>query len=82
MATIELERTAKALVDYGKGILAADETPTTLMRRFDALKIDSTPDSRRAYRARPACMSMPMRWRATRPSARSRAWYPSSSLKC
>jgi fructose-bisphosphate aldolase class I len=30
--------------------LAADETPTTLTRRFDALKIDSTPDSRRAYR--------------------------------
>ena len=30
--------------------MAADETPTTLTRRFDALHIDSTPESRRAYR--------------------------------
>jgi fructose-bisphosphate aldolase class I len=30
--------------------LAADETPGTLTRRLDALKIESTPDSRRAYR--------------------------------
>jgi fructose-bisphosphate aldolase class I len=50
MATVDLESTAKALVADGKGILAADETPTTLTRRFDALTIDSTPDSRRAYR--------------------------------
>jgi fructose-bisphosphate aldolase, class I len=50
MATNDLESTAKALVADGKGILAADETPPTLTRRFDALNIDSTPDSRRAYR--------------------------------
>jgi fructose-bisphosphate aldolase class I len=50
MATVDLESTAQALVADGKGILAADETPTTLTRRFDALTIDSTPDSRRAYR--------------------------------
>jgi fructose-bisphosphate aldolase class I len=50
MATVDLETTAKALVADGKGILAADETPGTLTRRFDALQIDSTPDSRRAYR--------------------------------
>ena len=50
MATVDLESTAQALVADGKGILAADETPTTLTRRFDALQIDSTPDSRRAYR--------------------------------
>jgi fructose-bisphosphate aldolase, class I len=30
--------------------LAADETPPTLTRRFDALNIDSTPESRRVYR--------------------------------
>jgi fructose-bisphosphate aldolase class I len=30
--------------------LAADETPGTLTRRLDALEIESTPDSRRAYR--------------------------------
>jgi fructose-bisphosphate aldolase class I len=50
MATVDLESTAKALVADGKGILAADETPPTLTRRFDALNIDSTPESRRVYR--------------------------------
>jgi fructose-bisphosphate aldolase, class I len=50
MATTDLESTAKALVADGRGILAADETPTTLTRRFDALNIDSTPNSRRVYR--------------------------------
>jgi fructose-bisphosphate aldolase, class I len=49
MAT-DLENTARLLVAGGKGILAADETPPTLTRRLDALKIESTPDSRRAYR--------------------------------
>lgn len=49
MAT-DLENTARLLVAGGKGILAADETPGTLTRRLDALKIESTPDSRRAYR--------------------------------
>ena len=47
---IDLENTARLLVAGGKGILAADETPGTLTRRLDALKIESTPDSRRAYR--------------------------------
>lgn len=50
MTPENLEGTAKALVADGKGILAADETPNTLTKRFDALKIESTPDSRRAYR--------------------------------
>ncbi|HMF02367.1 MAG TPA: class I fructose-bisphosphate aldolase [Terriglobia bacterium] len=50
MATVDLEKTAKALVADGKGILAADETPTTLTKRFEVLKIQSTPDSRRDYR--------------------------------
>jgi fructose-bisphosphate aldolase, class I len=50
MTTNDLESTARALVAGGKGILAADETPGTLTRRLDALKIESTPDSRRAYR--------------------------------
>src|SRR5262249_18771624 len=45
-----LEGTANALVADGKGILAADETPNTLTKRFDVLKIESTLDSRRAYR--------------------------------
>src|SRR5215510_9519617 len=50
MPIADLEMIAKALVADGKGVLAADETPTTLTKRFDALKIGSTPDSRRAYR--------------------------------
>ena len=45
-----LERTAEELVAEGKGILAADETPETLTKRFAQLQIDSTPDSRRIYR--------------------------------
>ena len=50
MAAVDLENTAKALVAGGKGILAADETPQTLTNRFEALKINSTPESRRDYR--------------------------------
>lgn len=48
--TPDLDRTARALVSRGKGILAADETVPTLTKRFDALKIPSTPSSRRDYR--------------------------------
>ena len=50
MTINDLESTAQALVAGGKGILAADETPGTLTKRLDALKIESTPDSRRGYR--------------------------------
>ena len=45
-----LEAIAKALVVDGKGILAADETAGTLTKRFERLKIQSTPESRRDYR--------------------------------
>jgi fructose-bisphosphate aldolase class I len=45
-----LESIALAMVAGGKGILAADETSPTLTKRFDMLGIESTPDSRRAYR--------------------------------
>ena len=45
-----LASVANALVEPGKGILAADETPGTLTKRFDALGISSTPESRRTYR--------------------------------
>ena len=50
MTTTDLELTAQSIVADGKGILAADETPGTLTKRFTALGIESTPDSRRAYR--------------------------------
>src|SRR5262249_20067973 len=52
MTTIgnELQRTAKALVADGKGILAAGETVPTVTKRLGVQSIESTPDSRRAYR--------------------------------
>ena len=46
----DLSGVAAALVARGKGILAADETPGTLTRRFDALGIPSTEQTRRDYR--------------------------------
>ena len=46
----DTESTARTLVADGKGILAADETPGTLTKRFDALGIPSTEQSRRTYR--------------------------------
>src|SRR5438309_12069896 len=46
----ELESIAQTLVAEGKGVLAADETVPTLTRRFDTLGIQSTEQSRRAYR--------------------------------
>jgi fructose-bisphosphate aldolase class I len=45
-----LQSVALRLVAPGKGILAADETVPTITRRFDTLGIQSTADSRRAYR--------------------------------
>ena len=46
----DLEGIARALVAPGKGILAADESGGTIKKRFDSIGIESTEDSRRAYR--------------------------------
>ncbi len=46
----ELEATARALVAAGKGILAADESTGTIKKRFDAIRAESTEDTRRSYR--------------------------------
>jgi fructose-bisphosphate aldolase class I len=46
----DLESIATTLVADGKGILAADESVATLTRRFDIFGIQSTEQSRRAYR--------------------------------
>jgi fructose-bisphosphate aldolase class I len=46
----DLEKTARALVAEGKGILAADESDGTIKKRFDSIGIESTEDNRRAYR--------------------------------
>src|SRR5881398_3278792 len=46
----ELHETAKALVAEGKGILAADESDSTIKKRFDSIGVESTEETRRAYR--------------------------------
>ncbi|MEM7619091.1 MAG: class I fructose-bisphosphate aldolase [Pseudomonadota bacterium] len=48
--TEQLESVAYALVDDGKGILAADESFGTIKKRFDQINVDSTEDARRDYR--------------------------------
>jgi fructose-bisphosphate aldolase, class I len=46
----DLTATSRMLVAAGKGILAADESVATITKRFEALGIVSTLESRRAYR--------------------------------
>ena len=50
MSAQELEKTARAMVASGKGILAIDESFPTIKKRFDAIQIESTEETRRAYR--------------------------------
>jgi fructose-bisphosphate aldolase class I len=46
----QLVKVANAMVQPGKGILAADESSSTIQKRFDAIGVESTPDNRRDYR--------------------------------
>ena len=46
----QLNKTADAMVRPGKGILAADESSSTIKKRFDAIGVESTADNRRDYR--------------------------------
>ncbi len=46
----ELNKVAQAMVAPGKGILAADESTSTIKKRFDAIGVTSTEDARRDYR--------------------------------
>ena len=48
--TMTLEQVAQAMVAPGRGILAADESSGTIKKRFDSIKAESTPDTRRDYR--------------------------------
>lgn len=50
MDTDVLRETALELIAPGRGILAADESTTTITKRFDSIGVESTQDSRRAYR--------------------------------
>jgi len=46
----KLHETAQAIVAEGKGILAADESDSTIKKRFDSIKVESTEENRQAYR--------------------------------
>lgn len=46
----ELQSTINDLAQDGKGILAADESTPTITKRFKAVGVESTEDTRRAYR--------------------------------
>jgi len=46
----ELKATIATLTKPGKGILAADESTATITKRFTAVGIESTEETRRAYR--------------------------------
>lgn len=50
MAADELREIALAIVENGKGILAADESTGTIGKRFDTIGVESTEESRRSYR--------------------------------
>jgi len=46
----ELNKVARAMVEPGKGILAADESSGTIKKRFDTIGVASTEETRRDYR--------------------------------
>ncbi|MGB8004103.1 MAG: class I fructose-bisphosphate aldolase [Gaiellaceae bacterium] len=46
----ELHGIAESIVADGKGILAADESDSTIKKRFDSIGVESTEETRRAYR--------------------------------
>jgi fructose-bisphosphate aldolase class I len=50
MTVEELQQIARAIVADGKGILAADESTGTIKKRFDSIGVESTEETRRAYR--------------------------------
>src|SRR5437899_5603475 len=50
MNLADLNKVALAMVTPGKGILAADEPPGTIKKRFDDTKVESTEGNRRDYR--------------------------------
>jgi fructose-bisphosphate aldolase, class I len=50
MNLAELNKVATAMVTPRKGILAADESTGTIKKRFDAIKVESTEETRRDYR--------------------------------
>ena len=47
----ELQKTIEDMVDDRRGLLAADESTPTITKRFDAVGIESTEETRRQYRS-------------------------------
>src|SRR5690606_35922839 len=47
----EMQATVEAIVQPGKGILAADESSPTIAKRFASIGTESTEANRRAWRA-------------------------------
>ena len=50
MAVEELNTIARAIVADNKGVLAADESTGTIKKRLDSIGVESTEETRRAYR--------------------------------
>src|SRR6201993_4254550 len=50
MNLADLNKIAQAMVAPGKGLLAADESTGTIKKRFDAINVASTEETRRDYR--------------------------------
>ncbi len=50
MNTSELAATAHAMVAKNRGLLAADESTSTIGKRFNSIKLESTEENRRLYR--------------------------------
>lgn len=50
MSSMQLVKTAQAMVAEGRGILAIDESTGTCKKRFDAIGVECTEETRRDYR--------------------------------
>jgi fructose-bisphosphate aldolase class I len=50
MTPNDLKSIAQAMVEPGRGILAADESSPTIKKRFDSINVESTEENRRSYR--------------------------------
>ena len=47
----ELNSIAKKIINHGKGILAADESTTTMTKRLESVRIKSTFENRLRFRS-------------------------------
>ena len=46
-----LRETVQKLTQQGKGILAADESPGSMFKKFDPINVENTPENRKRYRS-------------------------------